>query len=387
MGGVAGRPHRLRRLLARLSVMVIALAFALLAVELVLPTPVALRGAIWWQCRGSIEEHEPGRLRPRADYVGKQSIGGGEQHIAHNSLGMRGPEFAAKRADERRVLFVGDSVTYGTGVEVEQTFAMQLAARLSQVEGRTVTCGLSACPGFGVRDHRDLIARVHDQFAPDLIVSCVFVENDLFDDLQLERGVFAGYPIFQAPHVRALRRSWRWRLSLYSNTAYVLEQLLIKHAPALALDVGATALSMQEQAAWDGIPADQSMLFLEQERSTPALERLLGATKAHLAAARAAAQGTPLVVVLVPSFRQYWPGAFAALSAQRPAEQPHRCGAIQSRLGAACRELELPWFDLLPGLTARSDVAELLIANDFHFTPRGHAVVAELLTAWLAERL
>jgi len=383
----ARRRGRIVRWGARLLAVGVALGAALLAAEWLLPEPALLQGAIWRQARGSIEEHAPGRLRPKAHFTGVQTVGGGRQHVRHNALGMRGPEVGPRQPGEVRVLFVGDSITYGTGVQEDETFALRLAGPLGAALGRRVTTGISACPGFGVRDHADLLARVQDAFAPDLVVACVFVENDLYDDLQLERGVFAGYPVFQAPQVRLLRASWRARLAVRSNVAFALERLLAAHWPALAMDLSGAALRPEEAALWEGVAPDQSVLFLEQVDAPPALHRMLDRTRAALADLRARAGDAALAVVLVPSYVQYLPGLFDHLAAQRSHEGEHRCGTIQARLLALCAELGLPAFDLLPPLRAAPDPAALLIANDFHFTPRGHETVAALLAPWLAELL
>jgi lysophospholipase L1-like esterase len=384
------RPARVRRrtrLAARAAVAACAVLVALVAAELLLPVPAGLAAAIWRQARGSLEEYEPGKLRTVAGFVGEQTVGGGRQRIRHDRLGMRGSDPGEKQPGERRVLFLGDSVTYGTGVQEEQTFARRLEPLLAAALGAKVATGIAASPGFGVRDQAPFLRRVEDGFAPDLVVSCVFVENDLYDDLQLERGVFAGYPVFQASHVRLLRRSWRARLAVRSTLAAALEQFLAEHAPALALDLGDASLTPKEAALWEGVAADQSLLFLEQVAATPAIERLVQRSAEGLAAVQAEAAPVPTVVVLIPSYVQYVPGLFAVLAAARPSEGEHRCGTIQERLLGRAAAIGLPCFDLLPRLRDRADVAELLIPGDFHFTPKGHELVAECLAGWLAAHL
>ncbi|MEZ5965357.1 MAG: SGNH/GDSL hydrolase family protein [Planctomycetota bacterium] len=379
--------RRVAGILARLAAALLAVALAAVAAELLLPVPPGLAGAIWRQARGSLEEYEPGRLRTVAHFVGEQTVGGGRQHVRHDALGMRGPDLPPKRAGERRVLFLGDSVTYGTGVQEEDTFARQLEPLLAQEIGGEVRCGIAAAPGFGVRDQAPFLERVRDGFRPDLVVSCVFVENDLYDDLQLERGVFAGYPVFQTRQVHLLQRSLRARLAARFTLAYQLEQFLARTWPAIAMDVGGATLTPEEAALWSGVAPDQSLLFLEQVQPTPALARLVARSVNGLRALAAAAQPEPLVVVLLPSYVQFVPGLFEHLAAARTDEGEHRCGAIQERLRTACGDLGLPCFDLLPLLRARTDAAALLIPNDYHFTPLGHRVVAEALAPWLADRL
>lgn len=378
---------RWRRRLARVAAVLAAVALAVVAAELVLPVPPGLRAAIWRQARGSMEEYEPGKLRTVARFVSEQSVGGGRQHIRHDGLGMRGQDLPAKETGEVRVLFLGDSVTYGTGVQEDETFARVLEPRLGATLGVRVRCGIAAAPGFGVRDQAPFLRRVQAGFQPDLVVSCVFVENDFYDDLQLERGVFAGYPVFQTSQVRLLRRSWRARLAARFTLAFEVEQMLAKYAPSLAMDVHGAALTDAEKTLWQGVAQDQSVLFLEQVEPTPAVARLLARSVDGLHALVEAAGATPVAVVVIPSYVQYVPGLFEHLAAQRQGEGAHRCGVIQERVRNACAALGLPCFDLLPTLRAAPDVVSLLIPNDFHFTPQGHRVVAEALAPWLAPLL
>lgn len=400
MSGVVRR-RRVVRVLGRLAVVLVAVLLGAIAAEALLPVPAGLRGAIWRQARGSLEEHEPGKLRTVANFRGVQTVGGGRQLVRHDALGMRGTDFGPKQPGELRVVFLGDSVTYGTGVQEEETFAKRLEPLLAAQLGTPVRCGIAASPGFGVRDQAPFLRRVQADFAPDLVVSCVFVENDLYDDLQLERGVFAGYPVFQARQVRLLRSSWRARLAARFTLAYLIEQLLAEHVPAWAMPLDGARLSPQEEELWAHVAPDQSALFLEQvggaantdDPSGPrpgtlqVVERLVERSADGLRELQRTAGDVPVVVVLVPSYVQYLPGLFEHLAAARTGELTHRRGAIQARLARAAAALDLPCFDLLPPLLAHPDPASLLIPNDFHFTPAGHRFVAEVLAPWLADQL
>src|SRR4051794_39884304 len=53
-------------------------------------------------------------------------------HVRINQLGIRGPEIGPRRPGVRRVLVLGDSFTFGAGVEEAETFPAQLAAELTR---------------------------------------------------------------------------------------------------------------------------------------------------------------------------------------------------------------------------------------------------------------
>lgn len=386
MKPAGGKVRRRRRLGLRLLLAASALCLAVVAVELFVHLPI-LSDPLARQMRGTVEEVPAGRLRPVAGYTGTQSVGGGVQRVRHNAVGMRGPDYGPKNRDDLRVLFLGDSVTYGTGVEEADTFAMRVGALLGARLGHPVQAGIAACPGFGSVDHASLLQRAAAHFAPDLVVSCVFVENDLYDNLSLVRAVVGGYPLFHGPQVRLAHSSWRARAMLQWKTAWLVEQTLREWLPALALDASALLPTPQEQARWDGIAPDQSVLFLEQTGAVPALDRLCGFVREGLVELQRTAAGTPVCVVLIPSFVQYVPGVFEHLAKARAGEGAHRPGSIQGRLRAVCAEVALPVFDLLPGLATHADPAGLLIPNDYHFNVAGNRVVAELMAPWLEELL
>ncbi len=380
------RRRALRRWALRGVIVTAALALAVVAIEVFVHLPI-LSDPLARQMRGTVEEGPDGRLRTVPGHRGTQTVGGGVQHIRHNSVGMRGPDYGPKTPGELRVLFLGDSVTYGTGVEETDTFAVCAADLLTERLGRPVTAGISACPGFGSVDHVHLLRAAAASFTPDLVVSCVFVENDLYDNLSVVRAVVGGYPLFHGPQVRLARSSWRARAMLRFKTAWLIEQALRSWLPALALDATALAPTAEERARWDGVAPDQSVVFLEQTGTVPALDRLCGIVRDGLVELQRAAGETPVCVVLLPSFVQYVPGVFEHLASTRVGEQPHAVGSIQARLTTICAELGLPARDLLPDLRAEKDAQALLIPNDFHFNVPGNRRVAELLAPWLEAQL
>src|SRR3954447_14578051 len=68
-----------------------------------------------------------------------------------NRLGIRGPEIGPRRPGVRRVLVLGDSFTFGTGVEEEEAFPARLAAELTRagIPAEGINAGMGA---YGVPD-------------------------------------------------------------------------------------------------------------------------------------------------------------------------------------------------------------------------------------------
>ncbi len=87
-----------------------------------------------------------------------------------NSLGMRGPELGAKGEEELRLMTLGDSTVFGTGVAEDSVFGSVTAKALSQSTGRRVQLANGAAPGH---DSSQSLAtlRLHGAtVAPDWVV-------------------------------------------------------------------------------------------------------------------------------------------------------------------------------------------------------------------------
>ncbi len=94
-----------------------------------------------------------------------------------NSLGFRDPPQAlAKREGVRRVLFLGDSMTWGWGVNDGERFCDLLGARL----GAGIEVTDAAVPGYGTDQELWTLAACGDALSPDLVV-LVFVLNDTLE--------------------------------------------------------------------------------------------------------------------------------------------------------------------------------------------------------------
>jgi len=104
-----------------------------------------------------------------------------------NSHGLRGREIALTApADTVRLLMVGDSFTYGEGVEDDETFSRKLEEMLNgtSISGRgglryeTINAGVS---GYNTHDEYVYLKNRWIAFNPDVVV-IVFYLNDAYDD-------------------------------------------------------------------------------------------------------------------------------------------------------------------------------------------------------------
>lgn len=94
------------------------------------------------------------------------------RHRVHvNALGLRGPELGAKAAGEVRVLFLGDSLTYGQGVGDEETVPAALERELRRRDPahdwRVVNAGVRA---YGTAQEIGLLCELGGRIEPDVVL-------------------------------------------------------------------------------------------------------------------------------------------------------------------------------------------------------------------------
>jgi hypothetical protein len=86
-----------------------------------------------------------------------------------NALGMRGAEIEAKRPGETRILALGDSFTYGHGVQDAESYPAVLEALL-RARGHDVSVLNAGVPGYNTDQSYAYFTHVGIGLAPDLVI-------------------------------------------------------------------------------------------------------------------------------------------------------------------------------------------------------------------------
>jgi lysophospholipase L1-like esterase len=91
-----------------------------------------------------------------------------------NTLGMRGPQVSiAKPVNSYRIAVIGDSVSYGFGVKLEESFPFVLEANLrskGQFQGKNVEVINFSVNGYGLETYKEVLLKKAAAFDPDLVV-------------------------------------------------------------------------------------------------------------------------------------------------------------------------------------------------------------------------
>jgi lysophospholipase L1-like esterase len=136
--------------------------------------------------------------------------------VSTNALGLRDRTLEPKERDELRLLFVGDSITFGWGVPVEETFVSRLESILARRLGhktRTVNAGVA---GYNTVQEHALLKSHFAVIQPDL-VTLLYVYNDIEQNASFD-SVSQATVVGDTPPrlLRALlEKSWLYRVGRF----------------------------------------------------------------------------------------------------------------------------------------------------------------------------
>lgn len=141
------------------------------------------------------------RLSPHAE----QTVRSGDLvfTVRTNSLGFRGPDPAAPTGDEHRVLFLGDSMVFGHGLEEDETLPHQVQVSLRRA-GTEASVYNGAISGLSTVQELAATAQLLPVLQPDQVVLGYFVGNDPLANL-LSYVDDQGHVQFSAADVEDLR--------------------------------------------------------------------------------------------------------------------------------------------------------------------------------------
>ncbi len=137
-----------------------------------------------------------------------------------NQFGFRGPDVSSTKApNTTRILFLGDSVTFGTQLGDDQTPVTQVQRYLeTHLSSRRSECLNAGVCGYATWQELDLLKDEGLAAEPDVVV-LQFCLNDMIDVAGVERGVLIGNRIrFDPP------ASFHWSGTVRAITTLVNQQ-------------------------------------------------------------------------------------------------------------------------------------------------------------------
>jgi len=294
----------------------------------------------------------------------------GSMHIAINAEGLREQPLETLRAADLRILAVGDSFTFGFGLEAEQAWPDRLEVALhTMLPARSLAVINAGVPGYNLAQMDEMVREMLARTAPQLIIAAVYVGG--FDRM-LNPLTTLGDLVIRSSELRVVRLvgGGLVRSSFYNQTVVDLDLWLKTHwyfGAWLfdgAFEVFDRARGCLSEAAGEPAPASaDGGPFHGVAEGLEALARLQR---------RARDAGVPLVVLVVASF-----------------EPDHRTTSRQrlisrelARFGAAAG---IPVVDPTEALQ-EADIPLRVRPSDYHWSAAAYEVVAGELAAALLDQ-
>jgi lysophospholipase L1-like esterase len=313
--------------------------------------------------------------------VGHRLRPGAETHFATseyatdiriNSAGVRGGEIPSKTPGERRVAVLGDSLVLAVQVDDEQTFCRLLERDLAgQEPGSTVRVINAGVQGYGPVEELLFYREVVAPLGPDVVLLMVFVANDAIESVDSAWRLDGSRDT--TGRAQAEATNWARRVT---RRSMVLQTLRLR------------ANEVRDWLRPAQAPSVSRPLTTYVPEPPEEVTRGLALTRDIVSqlAREAGARGARVGVVLVPARFQLNDVDYGHLKrAVAAAGDDLLRDKATERFAEALRPLGLPMLDLLPVLRAQPDGAGLFFAENVHFTPRGHRVVAGALAAFVRE--
>jgi hypothetical protein len=266
-----------------------------------------------------------------------------EVHHEVNPDGFRGRPFAAKPVGTRRLVFLGDSFTFGEGVRLEHTYA-EVAAKYLSTPGLPVEACNLGVGGYNTTQSANLLQAIGLGLKPDAVI-LGYVPND------------AEPPLFEIDSVtgQPTRRN---------REALVEAEAAPRKPPSTLfcrLRFGQLIWRAKEQVriSRQTISYYRSLYEPEQDgwqESEKALHEIISVCQSN---------GVPCIVVMFPILTE--------LSDDHPFKSVHE------QVGEVVTEAGGVFVDLLPALEGRDAQKLWVHSTDQHPNERVHAIAGELI--------
>jgi hypothetical protein len=372
------KPRRVSAL-ARVSVVVASLIITLVACEVAArtlfpPVPKFLDDRL--VASGYYAPDPVLGWRPRPNVAGRYQRF--DATFQTNSRGLRDREYPlARRPGVARIVVLGDSFTWGFGVNDDQIFTKVLERRLGGPE--VINLGVTA---FGTRQEIEYLKREGLQYRPDTVI-LAFCLNDIYRD---DRPPAEQYQEHQRSSSRRASAA-----AMVSLKAWLEEHLILYQLARQAINTNKPLVNALVRMGLKdkllGFEGLDTNLMPALRVYPPALQRSLDQTKADLLELRQilTERNIRFILALIPSAQSIDGRAFRHSIAYTKYEEADFDLEKPYRLFEGfAREHEIEVLDAYPALKLRHEAGEhLYLANDPHFDPAGHQAFAAVLAQYL----
>lgn len=256
---------------------------------------------------------------------------------ATNSAGLRDYERPVdKPPGTFRILGLGDSVTYGYRVGLDDSFLKVLERRLNATGGGQYDVLNLGVPGYNTVQEERMLEEVGLAYTPDLIL-LTYVLNDADDAVDAQEAIGRAADLPQPPDL----------LAQTIGRFYLPQLVYSRQAQLRELDDPAAKFT-QDQPGW--------------QASRTALAEMAALARVH---------GVPLAVAIFPILVQL--------------DQRHPYTAIYELIANTVRQVGGHPIELLPAFLGQAARPLWVGPADYHPNARAHAIMAQAVEAGLRE--
>lgn len=338
-----------------------------------------------------------------------------------NSLGFRDREFDLDKSGKFRILTVGDSFTYGWGVEAEDSWPKLLETRLRRMRDSVEVANLGQ-PGASPATYAQVVDKSVPALKPDLVIVCILQGDDL---VPAERWVKSAESLTASSRERPasppLSPTLRSRISdvgrrMYPNFLRLMNSR-IPQPPLNAVwknqaDSIVEGLTPGEREQFDKVDAPIRRAFVNGELNpaliqgavkqpnfflqtidinNPEVKSLISTMARHLTLIKETADKyhCKVIVISIP---------YKVFASRRDVESSKRLGlnllpemaesdAADRAIEAACQKAGVKFHAVTNEFRQVANTTHLFYEMDGHLNPAGHQVFANLLAPLLGQAL
>ena len=376
-----------RRLVARVVLVLVSVALPLLMLELALRVfgpivPGNYETGVWAEGHPVVGHfHIPGS----SAWVREPEF---TTYLRFNRFGLRGPEIAAEPApSERRVLLLGDSFLEAKQVSERDALPNRLSVELADRQAPAADL-LNAGTFDWSQVHQYLyLQHAGSTLRPNLVLQFFYVGNDVGDLWPRSRGELRDLerPIATVDDDGRLKLL-EWRRRVPDQGDLLLGELSRRSTVFRAYETG--VVDKLRYRRRDGQGVESQMLEVFRFKETPQEVRAWKTVEALLLATRdeAERQGARYALVIVPSKWQVHREDWQALLAARDEPDDDRwvLRGPNRRLTQLAEAHRVPVLDLLPPLRDAAEAGRrLYYPVDIHWNAAGHEVAARSVAEYL----
>lgn len=300
-----------------------------------------------------------------------------------NSKGLRDREFYIGGKPDLRILALGDSFTFGEGVDAEKTYAKVLEIILKKkFTNKKIEVINSGVPGYGNDQELNFLKIKGVYYKPDLVLLGFYLGNDFSDNeiggIKRRRVKENGflYDIYMEKKIDEDIAGRNSELLLCHIDRYFKEKSLVYYLIKSRIDNLLWKLGIKK--VYDGyrILEKESFPYFENHLTEKYMRGFnLTINIIKEINKETIKSGAKFLVILIPAGFQVYEAAFdSAVTSYNLNKKDYSVDRLDSLVQEKLTAEEIPVLDLLPVL---KDKSENRLYEWGHWTPKAHSIAAD----------